>query len=149
MNAVRRLSPVVKSERTLLKLPKNGLHLVLTQCADTSSRADRPSKPCLLLSCYQAVGCLRLAGPALSFAKPPSEKDQDKHDASSFRVDLAQLICRVFVDRRCSSCLLAGRGQNAGAAAAAPVVCNSGAARRQAGQSQSDVIMSGIVDSGC
>jgi hypothetical protein len=31
-----------------------------------------------LLSCYQAVGGLRLAGPALSFAKPPSDKNQDK-----------------------------------------------------------------------
>ena len=59
-------------------LPKNGLHLVLTQCADIDSRADRPSKPCLLLSCYQAVGGLRLAGPALSFAKPPSDKNQNK-----------------------------------------------------------------------
>jgi hypothetical protein len=122
----------IQSERTLLKLPKNGLHLVLTQCADIDSRADRPSKPCLLLSCYQAVGSLRLASPALSFAKPPSDKSRDKQNASRFRADLAQLISRVFVDRRRSSFLLVGLGQNVGAAALAPVVSNSGAERGQA-----------------
>jgi hypothetical protein len=148
VNAVRRLSTVVESERTLPEPRKTRLHLVLTQCADIDSRADRTSKPCLLLSCYQAVGGLRLAGPALSCAKPPSDKNQDKQDASRFGVDLAQLISRVFVDRRCSSCLLVDRGQNAGAAAVAPVVCNSGAGRCQADRSQSDVIMSDIVDSG-
>jgi Group II intron, maturase-specific domain len=52
----------------------------------------------------------RLRCVALSFAKPPSDKNQDEHDASRFRADLAQLICRFFVDRRCSSCLWAGRG---------------------------------------
>jgi hypothetical protein len=31
-----------------------------------------------LLSCHQAVGGLRLAGPAKFFAKPPSNKNQDK-----------------------------------------------------------------------
>ena len=85
----------IQSERTLLKLPKNGLHLVLTQCADIDSRADRPSKPCLLLSCYQAVGGLRLAGPALSFAKPPSDKDQDKQNASR----LQRRSCRTHRSR--------------------------------------------------
>ncbi len=142
LSAIRKLGMGIQSERTLLKLPKNGLHLVLIQCADIDSRAHRNSKPCLLLSCYQAVGGLRLAGPALSFAKPPSDKNQDKQNASRFRADLAQLISRVFVDRRCSSCLLAGRGQNAGAAAVAPVASNSGAGRNQADRSQSDVIMS-------
>ena len=109
---------------------------------------DRPRRTLVALSCYQAVGCLRLTGPALSFAKPLSDKNQDKHDASRFRADLAQLISRVFVDRRCSSCLLVDRGQNGGAAAVAPVVSNSGAGSSQADRSQSDVIMSGIVDSG-
>ena len=75
-------------------------------------------------------------------------QNQDKQNASRFRADLAQLISGVFVDRRCSSCLLAGRGQNAGAAAVAPVINNSGAGRSQADRSQSDVIMSGTVDSG-
>src|SRR5215471_1540074 len=112
------------------------------------SSALRPGRTSRLLSCYQAVNGLRLAGPALSFAKPPSDKNQDKQNASRFRADLAQLIPRVFVDRRCSSSLLAGRGQNAGAAAVAPVVSNLGAGRSQADRSQSDVIMSGIVDSG-
>ena len=101
-----------------------------------------------LLSCSQAVSGRRLAGPALSFAKPLSDKNQDKQNASRLRADLAQLISRVFVDRRCSSSLLAGRGQNAGAAAVAPVVSNSGAGGSQADRSQSDVIMSGIVDGG-
>jgi hypothetical protein len=117
LSAIRKLGMGIQSERTLLKLPKSGSHLVLTQCADIDSRANRPSKPCLLLSCYQAVGCLRLAGPAPSFAKPPSDKGQDKRDTSRFSADLAQLICRVFVERRCSSCLVVDRGQNARAAA--------------------------------
>ena len=43
------------------------------------------------------------------------ECDQDKQNACRFRADLTQLISQVFVARRCSSCLLAGRGQNAGA----------------------------------
>ena len=101
-----------------------------------------------LLSCYQAVGCLRLAGPALSFAKPPSDKNQAKQDASRFSADLTQLICRVFVERGCSSCLVVDRGQNAGASAVAPIVSNSGAGKSQADRSQSDVIMSGIADGG-
>jgi hypothetical protein len=65
-----------------------------------------------------------------------------------FRVDLAHFICRVVVDRRCSSCLLDGRGQNAAVSAVAQVVSNLGAGKSQADRSQSDVIMSGIVDSG-
>jgi len=40
-----------------------------------------------------------------------ADKNQDEHDASRFRVDLAQLICRFFVERRRSSCLLAGPGR--------------------------------------
>jgi hypothetical protein len=76
--------------------------------------------------------------------KPPSDKNQDKHDASRFRADLAQLICWVLVDRWCSSCLRADRGQNAEAATAAPVVCNLGTGTRQADQTH--VIMSGIAD---
>jgi hypothetical protein len=44
---------------------------------------------------------------------PPSDKNKDKQDANRFRLDSAQLICRFFVDRRCSSRLLVERGQNA------------------------------------
>lgn len=98
VNAVRRLRTVVEGERTLPESPKTRLHLVLTQCANIDSRADRTCKPCLLLSCYQAVGGLRLAGPALSFAKPPSDKNQDKQNASSCGADLAPVdipgLCR-------------------------------------------------------
>jgi hypothetical protein len=67
-------------------------------------------------------------------------------DSHPLEWQLASLhgLCRP----QCSSCLLAGRGQNAGAAALAPIVSNSGAGRRQADQSQPDVMMSGIVDSG-
>jgi hypothetical protein len=65
---------------------------------------------------------------------------------AGFRADLAQLISRVFVDHRCSPRLSAGRGQNAGAAAVAPVVSNSGAGRSQVYRSQSGVILSYIVD---
>jgi len=78
--------------------------------------------PCPFLSCYQAV---RLSAPRqfLRYYRSPQKtanrtKNQDKHDASQLpALDLAQLICRVFVDRRCSSCLLArSRAENAGAA---------------------------------
>ena len=111
-----------------------------------SLTTDRGATLRLYPAIKRSVVCA--ADPALSFAKPPSDKDQDKRNASRLRADLAQLISRVFVDRRCSSCLLAGRGQNAGASAVAPVVSNSSVARSQADRSQSDVIMSGIVDSG-
>jgi hypothetical protein len=40
------------------------------------------------------------------------------------------------------------RKRDAGAAAAVPVVCRTGAERRRADRSQSDVVMSGAVDSG-
>jgi hypothetical protein len=40
------------------------------------------------------------------------------------------------------------RSQDAGAAAAVPVVCRSGAGRRQADGFRSDEVMSGVVDSG-
>lgn len=62
-------------------------------------------------------------------------------------MDLAQLICRLSVERRRSMSLSRSR-QNAGAAAFAAFVCNSGAGGCQAGRSQSDVIMSDIVGSG-
>jgi hypothetical protein len=76
VNAVRRLSTVAESERTLSEALKTRLHPVLTQCADIDSRADRTSKPCLLLSCYQAVDCLCFAHPALAFAKRDRRKDK-------------------------------------------------------------------------
>lgn len=66
--------PLLPCERTLPEPRKTRLHLVLTQCADIDSRADRTTKPCLLLSCYQAVDVSRLVSRALSFAKPPSDK---------------------------------------------------------------------------
>ena len=40
------------------------------------------------------------------------------------------------------------RSQDAGAAAAVAVVCREGAGRQQADGSRSDVVMSGVVDSG-
>ncbi len=99
MNAVRRLSTVVESERTLLKRLKTRLHLVLTQCADIDSRADRTSKPCLLLSCYQAVGGLRSASPALSFAKVRSNKSQVNCRDNRFRAGSLQPLGRIFACR--------------------------------------------------
>src|SRR5260370_40919709 len=62
------------------------------------------------LSCNQAVRGLRLAGPALSFAKPPSDQNHDKQNASRCRADLARLIARISVHRTCRSDFLAGRG---------------------------------------
>jgi len=92
----------IQSERTLLKLPKNGLHLVLTQRADSNSRADRTSKPRLLLSCHRSVGGLRLASPALSYAKLRSDKDQAKRLDSSLRAESFRPVCRLFGDLHCA-----------------------------------------------
>jgi hypothetical protein len=73
--------------RTLPEPRKTRLHLVLTQCADIDSRADRPSKPCLLLSCYQAVGGLRSGVPFSLLAKLRSDKSQAQRADCSFRAD--------------------------------------------------------------
>jgi hypothetical protein len=119
----------------LAQCRSDGVARCKIQCADKPLRPKGASERQFALSSHQAVGGLRLSRPALSFAKPPSDKNQDKQNASRFRADLAQLIPRVLVDRRCSSSLLAGRGQNAGAAAVAPVVSNLGAGRSQADRS--------------
>jgi hypothetical protein len=99
---------------------------------------DRGAPCALYPALKRSVVC---ASPVLRYPSP------NRHRTKT-RTSGTQLISRVFVDRRCSSCLLVDRGQNTGAAAVAPVVSNSGAGRSQAGRSQSDVIMSGIVDSG-
>ena len=123
LSAIRKLSTDIQSERTLLKLPKNGLHLVLTQCADSNSRANRTSKPCLLLSCCQAVGGLRLAGRALSFAKLRSGKNREGHRKSRFRAGFVPSISRLFGERHARP----GRSRRTfGAAAVSLVICNSG-----------------------
>src|SRR4029077_13379725 len=50
-------------------------------------------------------------------------------------------------DRTCITCRQIERSHDAGAAAAVPVVCRTGAGRRRANGSRSDVVMSGVVDS--
>jgi hypothetical protein len=96
LSAIRKLGMGIQSERTLLKLPKSGLHLVLTQCADIDSRANRPSKPCLLLSCYQAVEVSCLVHRAPFYDKLRSGKNREEHRKSRFHADFVQSICWLF-----------------------------------------------------
>jgi hypothetical protein len=111
----------------LLKLPKNGLHLALTQCADIDSRADRHSKPCLLLSCYQAVDVLCLAGPALSFANCDQAKTRRNRPGSKRRAGSLQSLWRPLGRLSARHVRQIDRGQDAGTAAAVPVARRSDA----------------------
>jgi hypothetical protein len=95
-------------------------------------------------------GGLRSADPALSFAKLRSDKNQVQHLGSTFRAGSLQSLCRL-----CGSTSLTcvvyrpvDGSWNAGAAAVVPIVCRTSAGRRRADRSQSDVVMSGAVDSG-
>jgi hypothetical protein len=91
------------------------------------------------LSCYQAVGGLRLAGPALSFAKLRSGKSQAKRPGSRLRADSLQSLCRplgrsprvMFGNRPRQGCRSRG--------------CRTGCSQIRRG---TDVVMSGIVESG-
>jgi hypothetical protein len=87
-------------------------HIALSCCAQSRTRilamcgyarkiaislctVTRPTAAHLvLLSCYQAVGGLRLAGPAPSFAKLRSGKSQAKHPGSRLRADSLLSLCR-------------------------------------------------------
>ena len=83
--------------------------------------------PCVALSCYQAVGGLRLAGPALSFAKLRSGKSQAKRPGSRLRTDSLQSLCRPLGRSPGRDVRQIDRGKDAGAAAAVPVVRRSDA----------------------
>jgi hypothetical protein len=148
LSGVRRLSTGVESERTLPEPLKTFPHLVLTQCADTSSRADRPSKPCLLLSCYRSVGSLVLADLARSLAELRSNKTETTHHESRRRACLLQSIRQVFGDPRASP---VAKSIEVGTRAL-PRFCGLFADRPQEGRqtdgSRADVVMSGAVESG-
>src|SRR6266511_3940919 len=101
--------------------------------------AAQPPRTLRLLSCHRSVGGLGLAVPARSFAKLRTGKKQTKHSGSRFRAGLLRSICRIFGGRTCVTYCQIERSQDAGAAAAVPVVCRSGAGRRQADGSRSDV----------
>jgi hypothetical protein len=143
----------------------------LAHCADRLSTKENPNsckvRPCQK-SCDKSLHCHTIdrgapwalypaikrsivcASPVLRYPSP--SRHRTKTRTSRTRAGCARIwrswISRVFVNRRCSPCLLAGRGQNAGAVAAAPVVSNSGAGSRHAERFQSEVIVAGIVDSG-
>jgi hypothetical protein len=111
LNTVRKLDRGVESERTLPELVKTCLHLALAQCADSDSRADRVSKPRLLLSCYQAVDVLRFASRAPFFDKLRSGKSREEHRQSKFHAGLVRLKCRLFGEQRAAPgrfCLSSG-----------------------------------------
>jgi hypothetical protein len=111
------------------------------------SSVAQPPRTSPLLSCHRSVGGLGLAVPAQSLAKLRTGKKQTKHCGSGFRAGSLQSICRIFGGRTCITCCEIEQSQGAGAAAAVPVVCRSGAGRPQADGSPSDVVMSGVVDS--
>jgi hypothetical protein len=67
---------------------------------------------------------------AYAFPKQPGQRPAERENASRFRADLAQLIPGLYRPQM-QLASLSRRGQNAGAAAIAPVVSNSGAGRRQ------------------
>ena len=122
-----------------------------TSCgvSDLSMLFCRPTaRTSRLLSCHRSVGGLRPAVPARSFAKLRSDKNQTSTRQQIRVAGSLQSICRIFGDRTCVTRRQIERSQDAGAAAAVPVVCRSGAGRRQADGSRSDVVMSGVVDSG-
>jgi hypothetical protein len=127
VSAVRRLSAGVESERTLAEPLKTSLHLVLTQCADNDSRADRTSKPCLLLSCYRAVDLSRLVSRAPFSGKLRSGKIRGEHNLSKSGAGLVPSICWLFDELHV---LLRRSRRTFGVAAVSPVICNSGAGWR-------------------
>jgi hypothetical protein len=108
----------------------------------------RPGRNVRLLFCHRSVGGRLPAVPVRSFAKLRSERKPDQAPGSRFRAGSLQSTCRIFGDRTCVTCRQIERSQDAGAAAAVLVLCRSGAGRRQADGSRSDVVMSGVVDSG-
>jgi len=108
----------------------------------------RPGRTSRLLSCHRSVGGLLPAVPVRSFAKLRSERKPDQAPGSRFRAGSLQSTCRIFGDRTCVTCRQIERSQDAGAAAMCLVLCRSGAGRRQADGSRSDVVMSGVVHSG-
>ena len=76
------------------------------------------------------------------------QKTRTSIERPGFRVDLAQLICRFFIDRRVQLISLSQSRRSAGAAAVAPVARDSHAGRSQADRSQLDVINVPYCDSG-
>jgi len=91
------------------------------------SSTHRPERTSRLLSCHRPVGGLRLAVPARSLAKLRSNKSSDPYLGSKFRVGSLQSTCLIFGDRTCAMCHQIGLCQDAGAAAAVPIVCRADA----------------------
>jgi hypothetical protein len=112
------------------------------------SSPARPPRTSRLLSCHRSVGGWHPAVPARCFATLRSVKDQAKHPRSSFGADPLQRLCGPLAAAQPRHVRQIERSQDARAAAAAPVLCRSGAGWRQAHGSRSDVVTSGIMDSG-
>jgi hypothetical protein len=78
--------------------------------------------------------------------------DQTKTRFSILPAHSVQVRCSRYADsagaRTCVVCRPVDGSSDAGAAAAVPVVCRMGAGRRPPDRSQSDVVMSRVVDSG-
>jgi len=121
-----------RCRRTSSRPLSTRLNLVLTQRADNTFAARRAEQTSFALILPSPVGGLRLAVPARCFAKLRSDKNQTKHSGSRFHAGSLQSICRVCGGRTCVTYREIDRSRDAGAAAAVPVVCRSGAGRRQA-----------------
>src|SRR5262249_1773646 len=71
-------------------------------------------------------------------------KTQIQHLGSRFRSGSLQSTCRIFRDRTCVTCHQIELCQTQGLRAAVPIVCTTGAGRRQPDRSQSDVVLSRV-----
>jgi hypothetical protein len=67
---------------------------------------------------------------------------------AGFSIEQVALVTGIRIGKCCAVTLTLSRKHSTQTAVALPVVCRSGAGRRQAGGSRSDVVMSGVVDSG-
>jgi hypothetical protein len=109
-------------------------------------RPGRTSRPFYLAIARSAVG----PPPFLRSLSPNCDqtRTQVQHVGSRFRAGSLQLLCRHFDGRTCVTHRRIDRRSDTGAAAVVPVVCRSYAGRRPADGSRSNVVMSGVVDSG-
>jgi hypothetical protein len=124
------------------------LQAAKTSVQTNTSDQDRPPAP---RGFYIAVARSAVCSPPFLRGPPPNcdrTKNQTKHPGSRFRAGSLQLICRIFGERTCVRCRQIEQSQTQELRLLCPVVCRSGAGRRQADGFRSDEVMSGVVDRG-
>ena len=108
------------------------LSRTLRHVSDLAMLFCRPTVPHAAAFILPSLG--RRFGPRRSCAIPrqiANGQKQTKHSDRGFCAGSLQSICRIFGGRTCITCCQIEQSQDAGAAAAVPVVCRSGAGRRQ------------------